>query len=232
VEPVPESREALERLIDTGEEQFAAEVLRLGRRALEIVPECVGLSLAIMHYGLTFTLAATDEDIAGLDAVQYLDGGPCVSAAHDHARVEVEQDELFDEAQWQLYAQSSAAAGVRSSLTLPMLDESGTVISTVNLYASTPDAFEGREDLLAAALGATAAKAVANADLSFNTRLEAAAGPERLDEAMDVSSALGVIAESQNVDMATARERLRAAAARAGISEAQAARAVIGLHSP
>jgi hypothetical protein len=204
-------------------------LLRMGRRATEIVPECVGLSLALIQEGLTLTLAATGETVAGLDAVQYLDGGPCILGAHENSTIDVAPDDLLDEDRWLLFAQASAAAGIRSSLTLPILGTAGAVIGTVNLYAATPDAFVGHHDALADALHASAAKAITNADLSFSTRLAAVEAPQRLAEQYEVDIALGIIAESQGVDIPTARERLRQAAARAGISERQAARAIRGL---
>jgi GAF domain-containing protein len=229
VEPTPETRHALERFSQAGEDTIPTELGRMGRRALEIVPECVGLSLGLFRYGLTFTLAATSDEVAGLDAVQYLDGGPCVDAAHDGRDIEV--DDLIDEKNWQMFAEATAAAGVRSSLTLPLLDNRGSVIGSVNLYASSPGAFESRVEQLADALGSSAAKAVSNADLSFETRLAAAEAPRRLVEQEEVDLAMGMIVASQDVDIATARERLRAAAARADVTEAQVARVVMGLLS-
>jgi GAF domain-containing protein len=212
-----------------GDTMLAATLLRMGRRAVSIVPECVGLSVALLDQGLTFTLAATSEVVAGLDAVQYVDGGPCVLGAHEDAIVDVAPDDQLDEDRWLMYAQATAAAGVRSSLTMPILDADGVVIGTVNLYAATSDAFVGHHDQLAEAVHGSAAKAVTNADLSFSTRLAAVEAPQRLSEQNEVDVALGMIAASQGVDIATAQERLRQAAARANISETQAARAIRGL---
>ena len=229
MEPIPQTRETLEQLAAQGNTVLPTVLLRMGRRATEIVPDCVGLSLALIEEGLTLTLAATGETVAGLDAVQYLDGGPCVLGAHENATFDVTPDDLLAEHRWLLYAQASAAVGVASSLTLPILDTAGNVIGTVNLYAATSNAFEGHHDALADALHASAAKAITNADLSFSTRLAAVQAPQRLAEQYEVDIALGIIAERQGIDIATAQERLQQAAARANISEAQAARAVRGL---
>ena len=229
MEPIPETRETLEQLLAQGDTTLPTTLLRMGRRAAGIVPECVGLSLALIEHELTLTLAATSEVVAGLDAVQYVDGGPCVLGAHEESTIDVAPEELLGEDRWQMYARASAAAGVRSSLTLPILDTGGSVIGTVNLYAATPEAFVGHHDELADALQASAASAVTNADLSFSTRLAAVEAPQRLSEQYEVDIALGMIAGSQDVDIATARERLRQAAARANISERQAARAIRGL---
>jgi GAF domain-containing protein len=226
VEPIPPTKAVLQELNDRGDLDLADTLLSMGRKAEDIVPHCVGLSLALLQdSGLTLTLAADRDAIAELDAVQYLDGGPCVDAGHEGRVVDVNQDDILSEDRWRLYAQLTAAAGVASSLTLPIM-ESGRVVGTVNLYASTPDAFEGRHEALAQALGASAEHAIANADLSFRTRLAAARSPTRLADQDDINIAVGIIAASQGVDIAAAQQRLEAAAARAGISEGQAARAL------
>jgi GAF domain-containing protein len=228
VEPIPETLEAFAELARHGSTDLVDLVLAMGRRAQRIVPDCVGLSLALFEDGLTFTLAASDEQIAALDAVQYLDGGPCVDAAHDNETIEADSGDLVDEERWRMYAQATAAAGVASSLTLPILHDGG-VIGSVNLYAATTEAFAGHHDELAAALGASAEHAILNADLSFSSRLAAAETPERVAEQNEIDRALGIISASQHVDIPAARERLREAAARAGITQAQAARAIRGL---
>jgi GAF domain-containing protein len=193
------------------------------------VPECVGLSVSQLEDGLTFTLVASSAEIAALDATQYLDGGPCVDSSLNAKKVAVEnleQQDVLDERQWLLYARTGAAAGVASSLSLP-LRSAGRVTGSVNLYASTPNAFDGHHEALAAIFGAWAPGAVTNADLSFRTRLEAAAAPRRARDQHLVDQACGWVAASQGVDVPIARQRLREAAARAGITEVQVARAVL-----
>jgi len=228
VKPTPETLKALAELARHGSTDLVVAVLAMGRQAQDIVPECVGLSLALFEDGLTFTLAASAEEIAALDAVQYIDGGPCVAGAHDDETIEANAGDFIDEDRWLMYARASAAAGVASSLTLPIV-RGEQVWGSVNLYAATDNAFTGHHEELAAALGASAEQAVLNADLSFRTRLAAAEAPKRVAEQEEIQVALGIIAASQHVDIPAARERLREAAARAGITEVQAARAVRGL---
>jgi GAF domain-containing protein len=228
MEPVPETRQVLDEMRQFGDQDAEDALRELARSAQDIVPQCVGLSLGLLTQGLTFTLVATAEEIAVFDTVQYLDGGPCIAAAHQGEVIDVERAEMLDERQWRMYAQATAAAGVRSSLTLP-LEAGGRVVGSVNLYASTEEAFVGHHEELAAALGASATSAVANADLSFSTRLLAAEAPLGLSDQDDISMAQGAIAASQGVDITIARERLRQAAARGGITEAQAARALRAL---
>lgn len=231
MEPLPETRAALERLANLGDGGLAPAVLEMGERAKEIVPDCVGLSLSIVEDDVTLTLVATDQELAVLDAVQYLFGGPCVTAATEDETIEVNREDLFDERRWLMYARATAARGVASSLSLPIL-RGGQVVGGVNLYAATPKAFEGMHEELAHALGASAAGAVSNADLEFSSRLRAGDAAHRIEDRHEVDLAVGVIATLEHVDLVTARERLRQAAARAGVTEGQAARAVVDLHRP
>ncbi|HYO38741.1 MAG TPA: GAF domain-containing protein [Nocardioidaceae bacterium] len=232
MEPIEETRAALDLLTTQGDPEVGIALLRMGRMARQVAPACVGLSLGLLDEELTFTLVASSEEIAAFDAMQYLDGGPCVDGAHDGKRVEVDIDDIAQqEEEWLMYAQATAAAGIRSSLTLPVV-RSGRVIGTVNLYGATADAFTGRQDELAEALGVAAGAAITNADLTFATRLDAVEAPQRILDQDDVDIALGMIARSQNVDIPVAQERLRQAAARAGITEGQAARAVRGVLIP
>ena len=231
MKPIPETQQALDELSRGGDTEVEDTLLRMGRKAKRIVPECVGLSLASLHDGITLTLVASSDEIAVLDAVQYLDGGPCVQAAHEDQTLDVNADDLFSEDRWMMYAQASAAHGVASSLSLPLL-HAGRVVGSINLYASTPDAFEGHHRDLAEVLGSSAASAVVNADLSFATRLEAVEAPQRIVDQNDIDIAIGILSANQGVDIGTAQERLRQAAARAGITERQTARAVRGLLTP
>lgn len=228
MEPVPETMEAIRELAQYGDTEPAVALLRMGRLVKQLVPECVGLSLGLLDDNLTFTLVATDQDIASLDAVQYLDGGPCVDAAERGEPVGYAASEPTDEDRWRMFAQATAAAGIASTLSLPIVRHSH-VIGSVNIYASTPNAFEGRLEQLATACGAWAPGAVTNRDLQFRTRIEAAKTPQRMRDQNAVDLAIGIISQTHGVDVDTAAERLTQAAARAGITEAEAARAVAQL---
>jgi len=179
VEPIPETQEVLEKLEAVGAEGTRARLLDMGQQVRAIVPQCVGLSLGVLADGLTFTLVASSDEIASLDAVQYLDGGPCIVGAHEDEEIHIDRVDDLDEDRWQMFARSTAAAGIASTLTMPIMKD-GSVVGTVNLYASTPDAFDNHHDALAEALNASAARAVTNADLSFGTRLAAAEAPQQL----------------------------------------------------
>jgi hypothetical protein len=232
MEPMPETRETLRRLsldTDVNLETLAHQA----ERVLEIVPDCVGISITYLQEGLTFTLVAEPEQIAVLDAIQYLHGGPCVDAATSGKTVDVRSVDPLDESAWQRYARVGAARGVASSLSLPIREngDEGLVVGSVNLYGASGNAFTGHHGQLAALFGAWAPGAVSNADLSFSTRLAAAASPARAKERSLLDEAAGILAESEHVDVGSAELRLREAAARAGLTEVQIAQAVLEAHT-
>jgi GAF domain-containing protein len=230
VEPVPETREALSQLSTDHEDADLVDgLVELGRAAREIVPELMGMSLAIVKEGLTFTLVATGSEVAQVDAAQYLDGGPCLRDSGNAEAVGTTVSDLLDEHRWSLFARASAAVGVQSSLSLSLVKE-GLVVGGINLYASTPDAFTGLHEEMAAALGADAHSAVTNADLSFSSRLEAARAPSRLRDRDAIDQALGILAARYGESVDDARTRLGRAAARAGLAQAVVARMLLDLH--
>ena len=230
MEPLPETARAI---ADFGpfvieHDDLLTELLDKAARVQHVVPQCLGLSLASNQDGLTFTLVATATEFAVLDAIQYVAGGPCVGAVEAERVVAYEQAELFGEAEWQLFAQATAAAGVASTLTLPILGD-GRVIGSVNLYAATPTAFDGHHEEIARIFDAWAPGAVSNADLSFSTRHVAETAPDLLRADIDLTVASGLIARQDNSSVEDGRRRLLNAARRAGVSAAQLAQTVIEL---
>jgi GAF domain-containing protein len=229
MEPIPETAEAIEEYgpFMAGGKDVLLHLTEVAARVRVLVPTCVGMSLAVVKDGVTLTLVATEEDIAALDGVQYASDGPCVRAADDDRVVEFRSDDALDEASWRLFAQATSAAGIASTLSLPIV-EGAEVVGSVNLYASAPDAFAGHHEAVAAILGAWAPGAVTNADLEFSTRRTAEQAPGILRDEMRIQVAVGIIVASDGVDTDTARARLRDAAERAGVSESALARKLIG----
>jgi len=226
MEPIRETSEAVDEL-DPGVEDgdLLGHLTRLANRGQEVVPDLVGVSVAGFAHGLTFTLVATAAEIAVLDGVQYLAGGPCVEGAHAK-QVREFRDNVLDEEDWRLFSESTAARAVRSTLTLPVMAR-GRVQGTVNLYAASPAAFDGHHERLAEIFGAWASGAVANADLAFNTRRAAQAAPEQLRERLAIDTAIGIVAAQLGVDVEDAEARLRSAAVRAGVTTVELARNIV-----
>jgi GAF domain-containing protein len=229
LEPLPETAEALAEYLSLADPDLDETFVTMGEKARQIVPELVGMSLTLISEGVTFTLVAPNIAVASLDAMQYLDDGPCERAVEDAGPVLTETEDLLDEQLWLTYAGTAAAIGVASSLSMPILD-GDEVSGGLNFYAATPDAFGGRHDALASALGASAKRAVTNADLSFSTRLQAVEAPRVLRDALAVDTATGLVAARSGESVEQARERLEGAAARANVPLPVIARVVISVH--
>jgi hypothetical protein len=180
-----------------------------------LVPDVVGMSVGTREHDLTLTFAATDAEIAVLDL------SPRLLDAPEHL-----QDHVLDEGRWQRLAQATAAAAVSSTLTLPVL-AGGVVVSSIDLYAGSWDAFTNLHEDIAFVFGAWAPGAVISADLPFHTRHAAEQGPEKLRVSMRINIAVGVIAAARGLHPDAARDLLREEARRAGLTEADHAALVI-----
>jgi hypothetical protein len=231
MEPIPETVRAIEELGSIADGVDLLDELRcMASDVTEVVPDCVGMSLASFEHGVTFTLIASDRQLAFLDAIQGLAAtveGQALPPRPDPRDFDSGAD-LLDEETWHLLAMATAARGVVSTLTLPIVDEQG-LSGAVNLYGASRHAFTGQHEQLAGIFGAWAPGAVTNADLSFSTRREAEEAPQRLRCRSTVEEAAELVAHEEGVDEATARRRLREAAERAGITEEQLAEAVVRL---
>src|SRR5215218_5978830 len=136
MEPVPETAEALDEYLGYDDTELGETLQQMGRVAQQIAPECVGLSLGLVEDDLTFTLVASGLDIAAVDAAQYLEDGPCVQTARTADTTRADIGDLLDEGAWSLFARASAAAGIASSLSLPIHDRDA-LVGGINLYGST-----------------------------------------------------------------------------------------------
>ena len=235
LEPIPETREALAELVGLEDPDLDERLGALARRARDVVPELVGLSLTLVDDGLTFTLVSSSAGIAGLDATQYLDGGPCVDVAvagAENDAVETRVDALLDEGRWSLFSQSSAAAGIASSLSMSTLSPIGETAGSINLYASAPSAFEGRHELLRNALGGSTGLMTTDADLEFRTRDRAREAPRQLHSQLLVETAVGLLAARYDETIEQAHHRLRLAARRADVDPALVARVLLLVSEP
>ena len=231
LELVPESREALAEIVRMEGPELDDELVEMGRVARDLVPSLVGLSLSVVSEGVTFTLIAPNTVVAALDATQYLDGGPCVDAVIEPGDIiETDIDDLLDEGRWSVFARSSAAAGIASSLSMSITDEEGNVTGGLNLYAATADAFTGVHQALAAALGGSAESVITNADLGFSSLERAKQAPSALRDRAKIETAAGILAAHFREDLAKAHDRLYQAARRARVDPVVVARVLIFAH--
>lgn len=223
MQPIPESVAAVDNLDAASVDD---DVLRwlclLGERAREVVPDCIGLTWEHADLGLVLTVEASAAERAA---------SPCPETATSAVAQPAASDDPCQESSWSTSGRASAARGVGSTLTMPIL-RAGDVVGTIDLYAASPGAFDGRHDELAGLFDAWAPGAVSDADLGFTRRDEACEAPRRAEDRAAIDTATGVWAALLDVDVAAARDRLRETALGLGLTEAELARAVIGRASP
>lgn len=229
MEPLPETTIAINELdAFAADDDLLQQLLSSGDRVRHVVPDCVGLSFTLLSEDVTFTVVATAAEIAMLDAVQYLDDGPCVRSVAVGEPIAVATGDAMDEEGWHLFADATAARGVASTLSLPLL-VGEVVTGGFNLYGASRTCFNGHHEQIAEILGAWAEGAVTNADLPFRTRLTARRAPQVLRDAASVDVAIGLLSGQLGISLDEARERLGKSAVRAGIDLAPVARLVIDL---
>ena len=229
MKPIPQTIEALAEVGRASDGPGLLAMLQeVGDAISAVVPDCVGLSIAWSRHGVTFTLVASDEEIAVFDSLQYLEDGPCVRAIDIGTGVATNHQDLMDEEAWRDFAEVTAARGIRSTLTFP-IKERGRIVGSANLYGASEHAFEGQHDELARILGGWAPGAVRNADLAFTTLETARSAPASLRAEGVISKAMGLLMGRRQVDAATARQSLEDAAQRAGIRPEQLASALLRL---
>jgi GAF domain-containing protein len=231
MEALPETRAALAKLQDGLEDNPdpASQIVGIGEVITAAVPSCVGVSLTVIYDGEALTFTATSSPAAMADAGQYLDeAGPCLDASQGEV---VTVADVLDEQQWESFSLASAAAGIRSSMSVPLRGEDGRIAGALNMYAEEPSAFDGHEAQLATAVGATASEVVKNADLAFRSRQWARETPNKLQGKQNIEMAVGILMESRGWGATQARQRIISAAHRAGIAADAVAAVVLGLAS-
>lgn len=217
--PIRESVHAVEEFGPFAHEGDLLEQLDgQGRRVQEIVPDAVGLSIEYVDSGATFTLVAGGADLRDGDHLACLDGGSCrvLPVAEQQDDPAGDDVDVLDEDLWRRLAEVTAARGVLSSLSMPLL-EGGVVVGGVNLYGGSAESFAGHHLQLAEIFGAWAPGAVTNADLSFSTLREAMRAPSILQAEIEVGHTAGLLAAARGMDPRVALRALTDAAGRAGI---------------
>ncbi|WP_300383151.1 ANTAR domain-containing protein [uncultured Nocardioides sp.] len=249
IELLAETSQALAQLALTGDPAHSGWLTRTLGRADDVrrlVPDLIGLSvvgvrtvgssavvasLVRTHTVLAFTAVACDEDIAALESVHATPIQVGSEVTPDPARAaSTDPEDVLDELRWRRLAHATAATAVRSTLTLPILGTDGLVHWSITLYAGGTRAFDDVHDELADVFGAFAGGAVSNADLSFQTRVEARRTPELLREHVTVDRAVGILAAAMDISPETATVYLEVAASHDGKTVQDTAATIVEAH--
>jgi hypothetical protein len=191
-------------------------------QVIGVVPQAVGLSITLLREEAPFTLTAVTPESRLLDAIQYLDGGPCIDAASSDSVVGV--PDMAEESRWRLYALAAAHEGINSSLSLP-LSSAGRVVGALNLYGALPHTFSDETmHRLTEVLRVTTEPGTATPPYPPAITIEPAHAADPV-----IEQAVGVIMELFGGPAEEARQRLTRAAERAGVGVHQLAEAIRAL---
>jgi GAF domain-containing protein len=227
MEPVPEMRRALDGMtVFPSNPQLATSLQATTDSVKDAIPECAGLSISLVRNDVeTLTFVRTNTLTGVLDAVQYLDDGPCETTVRSGEEVRI--DDVLTDENWPLFARISAAGGIRSTLSLP-LRRGPRIVGSVNAYGDAPHAFTGREEEIADSFGVQVQSMISNADLSVSPRNapEADAADSPADRAV-IDEALAMLVDAHGFAPETVERRLAMAATRARVPLLDVARGVV-----
>ena len=135
-------------------------IARLTKRT---VPGATDVSVTLVERGKATTVAFTGALAQEMDERQYArDHGPCLSCIDGAEAVRIK--EMENEARWPDWAAQAAAAGVRSSMSLPVPLQR-EVSAALNVYSTDQQAFSDDDVEVATTFAAYAGVALANMHL-------------------------------------------------------------------
>ena len=197
-------------LADRGLDDVLGEVTDIAARS---IPGAESTSITLIRGEKAFTAAHTGEMALAADELQYERGyGPCMDAGR--AGVVLRIDDMRSEQRWPDYTARVLAVGVRSSLSIPLPYQGGT-IGALNIYAARPHAFASAESEGAAtAVAEAVAVAVLNADAHDRLAEQARNMRLAMESRAVIEQAKGVLMAQRRVDADGAFEILRDASQR------------------
>jgi GAF domain-containing protein len=170
------------------------------RQVLDLA--CVALScgdeggITLLEQEGPRTAVASSEAARQVDSFQYdaEDGGPCLEAYRQQRIFRI--DSTDDEPRWPQFAQSAAAAGIKSTLSLPLV-VGGDGIGALNIYRRQARGFSEADEALGAVFASYASVALANARVYWRTQRLAGQLAEALSTRGVIEQAKGIIIARQ-----------------------------------
>jgi GAF domain-containing protein len=183
---------------------------RVAATASHAIPHADIVSITVLTWQDARTAAHTDDLALRLDQQQYDTGrGPCLEAALRREPVRAEINAETD--RWPEFAQAAQHAGVRASLSVPLLvgglDEEQELVGSLNIYSYTAAAFDPFDEALMALFSVAAGQAITNARRWQHSRETVMQLEGALISRSDIDMAKGVLIAQHgcNPDEAFAR---------------------------
>ena len=142
------------------------------------------------------TAVATDQAARRVDEVQYRPGvgGPCLEAYRRQQIIRI--DSVVDEDRWPEFTAAAAAAGVLSTLSLPLV-VGGDGLGAINVYCRRSHGFGPDDEVMGLAFASYASVALANARIYWRTQRLAGQLEEALSTRGVIEQAKGILIAEQ-----------------------------------
>ena len=166
--------------------------------AVDIVPGCEQAGISLLQNHVVETPASVGELAAACDKLQEkLGEGPCVTALLEADIIRI--DDLQDDRRWPQFAAAATAFGVRSMLACRLATQRDK-LGALNMYATTPGAFNEESEAMAVGYAAHVSLALSALDRETNLR-RALASREVIGQAMGILMERHRITASQAFDI-------------------------------
>ena len=144
------------------------------------------------------TVAHTDDDVLALDGEQYASReGPCLEAAQTRSPVRVAM--ATDERRWPEFISAARAAGVRATLSIPLIiapavpGGSDQLVGSLNVYSRSTATFDAFDERLMSLYTNAASQAVTDARRWQRLRETVGQLEKALVSRSDIDQAKGVL---------------------------------------
>jgi GAF domain-containing protein len=222
--PLTESLAALSRyFIGAGTlEETLARVADLTREAVPSA-DLVGLTMPVE--GRQRTAVFTDRTSPEVDQAQYDSGeGPCLDALRDGTVHHI--GSTAEDGPWPAFRRACVARGIRSTLSLPLIVDHGTV-GAMNLYSRTDHSFGDDDRDAAQRFADQAAIVLANAQAYWDAHQLGARLGEAMKSRATIEQAKGILMGAQRCGEAEAFALLTRASQRENVKLREIARRIV-----
>jgi len=166
-----------------------------------------GVSVSLRRHGRLSTVAASDQTILDMDAIQYATGeGPCVDASVEGRWFHIES--LEEEHRWPSFTPGAQGLGINAILSSPLLPR-GTAVGALNIYSRRTGAFGPNDQRLASTIATEASVILSHAELDATDEQMVNRFQEALRTREVIAQAQGVIMERDGVSEDDSFDALR-----------------------
>jgi GAF domain-containing protein len=210
-----------------GREQLDHVLHRLAGAAVRTIPDASAVSVTVLRDGADpYTAASTDDVAVAIDAGQYASGeGPCLEAARERHPVRVAIEEIRE--RWPVFAASADRAGMRSSMSAPLLLGDEPMLGSLNVYGHAGHAFDLLDEALITLFTTAASAAIVNARRYVRARERAEEMTLALTSRAEIDQAKGVMMARHGISAEQAFEMLVLQSQRTNTKLRDVARAMI-----